>query len=145
MQNSIVLKNGRTVWLTQDETDYVVHLLLNGSQFINIPRIQQTYNATEIAYCGINQIFFIDKIKGGDFRFSSSKIVCMKDGIEYYIDSKSGWEQCKGEFEKAETFEDFIEKQRVPSKPKKSVEDMLNEEDKDKVTGRAAKVEEVTK
>ncbi len=112
MYSSIIFKNGACVWLTQEEADKVVHALLNGYAFFMIDRLQQTWNATEVAYCGINSVLMHDKVRGGEFRFTSQNLYAMKDGYEWVF-NKGAWRNSKGYFEKALPFADFIATQTV--------------------------------
>lgn len=53
MYNSIQFKDGRNVWITEDEKSVISHNLLNGDKFIELGRLGKIYNADTISEVGI--------------------------------------------------------------------------------------------
>ncbi len=143
MYNSIVFKSGLTIWITQKEADFLNFHLLQGAKFVFVARLLQTFNTDTIAYLGYNQLFFNQKVKDGEFRFSDTALHAKKDGEEFIFESNGKWRKVKDSssptfgtvsFDEAQTFDDVIKFNTAPgvtdhiNNPVSEVKDITAEE-----------------
>lgn len=91
MEKTIVFNNALTIFITSAEFTYLNTKLLAGDSFVDLPRLNQTYNSGTISYIGVNQIFLDDKVKSADFKYTSSSVYAKKGDREFVFDSKKGW------------------------------------------------------
>ena len=112
MFNSIVFLNGSTLWITQAESDTMSADLLAGKTFVSLPRLQKTFNVSQIANVGPNQIFADPLVSGGDFRFAYNGMWA-KLGDKEYAWNK-GWKLQRGSFSNGMSFDDYIASTTIP-------------------------------
>ena len=110
MYNAVTLISGQNIFITQAECDTITAYLLTnptGAQaFLQIPRLQKTYNLAQIANVGILNIFSDPLVAGGDFRFAYNGMWA-KLGDKEYAWNK-GWKLQRGSFSNGMSFDDYI-------------------------------------
>ena len=108
MYNSIQSVTGLNMWITEDEAQSLSTSLLAGDKFVKLDRLKKTFNTTEIADVGPNQIFFDPIVNGGEFSFSYQTVFAKKDDKEYRFNK--GWKIDRGCFELGMPFDELIKK-----------------------------------
>lgn len=109
MQNSIVLKNGAIIWVTQDECDNINSELLANNNFVELPRVKKTYSASTISEIGINNIFLVPKVAGAAFKFQQQGVIALlPDGTELSYHGEQWKKALQGEYAAAMTFDELI-------------------------------------
>ena len=108
MYYSLVFRNGITYWITEAEFEYLNHLLLNGEQFVDLKRVNRTFNAETISYIGPNEIFSSDKVKGAEFTFTKNAVFAKTEGGVEYANRGDGWKVTRDEFKNGVTFAQLI-------------------------------------
>ena len=97
MINSIQLSNGKEIFITQEEADFVSTSLLAGHMFFRVDRLKKVFNSSDILNCGPSQMFLDPLVRDGEFSFSESKVYAKKDDKEYVYDG--WWKESRGDFE----------------------------------------------
>lgn len=112
MQNSLNFKSGLKIWVTQDEFDVINHSLVAGDRFVSLPRIKQTFNIDTISNLGIDDLFYDEKVRGAEFRFTPSSVVAKLGDMEFVYQGNS-WNTTRCQFEKGMTFDELIASQTI--------------------------------
>ena len=132
MQQSLVLKSGLTLWVSQSECDDLNTALLNGDRFIQIPRLQMTINIDQVAMLGVNDLFTDPKVAGAEFKFTPTSVVAKVGDAEAIYQGK-GWKPTRDQFEKAMSFEDLLASQAIPQKQIDTLQATKNQNNVNKV------------
>src|ERR1035437_509978 len=104
--NSIIFLNGSTLWITQAESDTMSADLLAGKTFVSLPRLQKTFNVSQIANVGPNSVFSDPRLAGGEFSFSFNGMWAKLQDKEY--DWNKGWKYSRGSFSSGMSFDEYI-------------------------------------
>jgi hypothetical protein len=104
--NSIIFLNGSTLWITQAESDTMSADLLAGKTFVSLPRLQKTFNVSQIANVGPNSVFSDPLVAGGEFSFSFNGMWAKLQDKEYAWNK--GWKYSRGSFSSGMSFDEYI-------------------------------------
>ena len=112
MYNSLSLKSGLQIWITQEECAAINANLADSLRFFFIPRIKQTFNVDVVSNLGIHSMFYDAKVKGADFKFTPTAVVAKLKDYEAIWQGQN-WKMTKDQYESAMSFDDLIASQTV--------------------------------
>ncbi len=110
MYNSITFKSGSFMFLTTEESASLSKQLLDGNNFVSVPRVPQIWNKDIISFVGENDIFNDKKVKGATFSFCAEGLYARVDEKEFYWNGKEWSKANPGTFATGKTFDEFVSK-----------------------------------